>query len=87
MRSAGIRFAFPINGGRFCKRVATGKECARVLSACGAANYQQVLGKELHALGNSEMWLAGKATRALRPKLETKQLPSTTKGIGGRGEN
>jgi hypothetical protein len=33
------------------------------------------------------MWLAGKATRALRPKLETRQLPSTTKGVGGRGEN
>ena len=50
------------------RRVATGKETARVLSACGAPNYQEALGKELHALGNSEMWLAGKATRSLRPK-------------------
>jgi ketol-acid reductoisomerase len=69
------------------KRVATGKECTRVLSACGAPNYQAALGKELHALGNSEMWLAGKATRALRPKLQTKQLSAGTKGVGGRGEN
>jgi ketol-acid reductoisomerase len=69
------------------KRVATGKECARVLSACGAPNYQEALGKELHALGNSEMWLAGKATRGLRPKLATKEIPGTTKGVKGRGEN
>ena len=33
------------------KRVATGKECARVLDACGAPNYQEALGKELHELG------------------------------------
>jgi ketol-acid reductoisomerase len=69
------------------KRVATGKECARVLSACGAPNYQDALGKELHALGNSEMWLAGKATRALRPKLAAKEISSGTKGVKGRGEN
>jgi ketol-acid reductoisomerase len=70
------------------RRVATGKECARVLKACGAPNYQEALGKELHALGNSEMWLAGKATRSLRPKLQTAAvLPATTKGVGGRGEN
>jgi len=69
------------------KRVATGKECARVLSACGAPNYQKALGKELHALGNSEMWRAGKATRALRPKLEGKTTPAGTKGVGGRGQN
>jgi ketol-acid reductoisomerase len=69
------------------KRVSNGQECARVLSACGAPNYQVALGKELHTLGNSEMWLAGKATRALRPKTESKQLPSGTKGVGGRGQN
>jgi ketol-acid reductoisomerase len=69
------------------KRVATGKECARVLSACGAPNYQEALGKELHALGNSEMWLAGKATRALRPQLAAKEIATGTKGVKGRGEN
>ncbi len=69
------------------KRVATGKETARVLSACGAPNYQEALGKELHEMGNSEMWLAGKATRALRPKTEAKAFSGATKGVKGRGEN
>jgi ketol-acid reductoisomerase len=69
------------------QRVATGKECARVLAACGAPNYQVALGKELHALGNSEMWLAGKATRALRPKTAARELSAATKGVKGRGEN
>src|SRR3569833_2057640 len=49
------------------KRVKTGKECARVLSACGKADYQKQLTKELDLIGNSEMWQAGKAVRALRP--------------------
>jgi ketol-acid reductoisomerase len=67
--------------------VATGKETTRVLSACGAPNYQEALGKELRELGNSEMWLAGKATRALRPKLTAKEIRTETKGVQGRGEN
>src|SRR5436190_69361 len=49
-------------------RVKTGKECARVLSACGRPDYQRQLAKELGAIGNSEMWRAGKAVRELRPK-------------------
>ncbi len=49
-------------------RVASGKECTRVLSACGAPNYQEQLAKELAEMGNSEMWRAGAASRALRPK-------------------
>jgi len=69
------------------QRVASGKECARVLKACGAPDYQRALGKELHELGNSEMWLAGKATRALRPKVAAAAIPATTKGVAGRGEN
>ncbi len=69
------------------RRVASGAETARVLSACGAPNYQEALGKELHELGNSEMWLAGKATRALRPKTEAKAFSAATKGVKGRGEN
>ena len=69
------------------RRVTTGKETARVLSACGTPNYQEALGKELKALGNSEMWLAGKATRALRPKTEAKSFSGATKGVKGRGEN
>src|SRR5947207_14363565 len=47
-------------------RVKTGKECARVLSACGKADYQKHLTKELNALGNSEMWRARAAVRSFR---------------------
>src|SRR5512143_1905406 len=53
-------------------RVKTGKECARVLSACGAADYQKQLSKELAERGNSEMSEAGKAVRALRPHEKTR---------------
>jgi len=67
-------------------RVATGKETARVLEACGAPNYQELLQKELAALGNSEIWRAGKATRALRPKEPARDI-SGAKGTGGRDSN
>jgi len=36
------------------QRVKTGKECARVLSACGKPDYQKQLTKELSAIGNSK---------------------------------
>jgi ketol-acid reductoisomerase len=68
-------------------RVSSGKECARVLASTGGPNYQQELGKELAELGNSEIWRAGKATRALRPKEAAKAISADTKGIGGRSEN
>ena len=68
-------------------RVSSGKECARVLESTGGADYQQRLGKELAELGNSEIWRAGKATRALRPKEAAKAISADTKGIGGRSEN
>jgi ketol-acid reductoisomerase len=66
------------------RRVKTGEECSRVLSACGKANYQQQLNKELGALGNSEMWQAGKAVRALRPKEPARAIAVGTKGVAGR---
>lgn len=69
------------------ERVASGKETARVLSACGAPNYQDELTKELSELGNSEMWRAGKATRALRPKEEARHISADTKGMAGRDSN
>jgi ketol-acid reductoisomerase len=69
------------------QRVKSGEECARVLSACGKADYQQQLGKELDAIGNSEMWTAGKAVRALRPKESARTIAKSTKGIAGRGRN
>jgi ketol-acid reductoisomerase len=67
------------------ERVASGAETARVIRACGGPNYKVQLGKELAKMGNSEMWQAGKATRALRPqrqgKAATKAAPM---GTGGR---
>jgi ketol-acid reductoisomerase len=69
------------------ERVKSGKECARVLSACGKPDYQKQLGKELAVIGNSEMWQAGKAVRALRPKEAARAIAAGTKGIGGRAAN
>jgi len=69
------------------KRVKTGVETRRVLSSCGRSNYQQQLSKELSAMANSEMWLAGKATRALRPKEQAKKISKATKGLIGRKRN
>jgi ketol-acid reductoisomerase len=68
-------------------RVSDGRETARVLSACGAPDYQEQLKKELSELGNSEMWQAGKATRALRPKEAARVISANTKGVSGRSEN
>ncbi|NOZ22363.1 MAG: ketol-acid reductoisomerase [Planctomycetes bacterium] len=69
------------------KRVASGAETKRVLTACGKKDYQKQLTKELDAIGNSEMWLAGKATRALRPKEAAKKITKKTKGVAGRKSN
>lgn len=69
------------------ERVASGVETERVLTACGGTNYQEELGKELAIMGNSEMWLAGKATRDLRPKGKAKEITESTKGIAGRKTN
>jgi ketol-acid reductoisomerase len=68
-------------------RVASGAETRRVLNACGRPNYQKELSKELAAMGNSEMWRAGKATRALRPKEPAKKVTKSSKGIKGRASN
>lgn len=69
------------------KRVKSGKECARVLSACGKPNYQKQLQKELDEIGKSEMWRAGKAVRELRPKEAAKVIGKGTKGVSGRASN
>ena len=66
------------------KRVAAGVETRRVISSCGRAGYQKQLAKELAEMGNSEMWRAGAATRALRPKEKAKKVSKATKGIAGR---
>jgi len=69
------------------KRVSSGAECKRVLKVCGAADYKKRLTKELGALGGSEMWRAGAATRSLRPKEKAKKITKATKGVGGRKGN
>lgn len=69
------------------RRVKNGQETRRVLKATGARNYRELLQKELSVLGNSEMWQAGKACRALRPKEpEAKRIKSTV-GTKGRSSN
>jgi ketol-acid reductoisomerase len=69
------------------ERVASGAETKRVISACGKVNYKDQLGKELAKMGNSEMWLAGKATRSLRPNEKAKAGSASAKGISGRKSN
>jgi len=66
------------------RRVKTGVETKRVLSACGGKDYQKRLAKELGEMGNSEMWRAGAASRALRPKEKAKKVTKATKGVSGR---
>ena len=69
------------------KRVADGVETRRVLRICGAKDYRKRLAEELGAIHNSEMWLAGAATRDLRPKEKARKVTKATKGIGGRKAN
>ncbi|MCF7847981.1 MAG: ketol-acid reductoisomerase [Kiritimatiellales bacterium] len=67
------------------KAVKTKAEAKRVLSVCGRADYPERVKAELDAIGNSEMWQAGKAARSLRPKGKAKEITKSTKGVGGRG--
>jgi ketol-acid reductoisomerase len=66
------------------RRVKAGDETRRVLTTCSKPNYQEQLANELNSMANSEMWLAGKATRALRPKETHKKKVKTTRGVAGR---
>lgn len=66
------------------KRVSTGAEAERVIESCGKKDYQKQLGKELAVIGNSEMWRAGAAVRALRPAEKAHVVTKSTKGVGGR---
>ncbi|MFO1476809.1 MAG: ketol-acid reductoisomerase [Verrucomicrobiota bacterium] len=69
------------------RRVKSGEECVRVLTACGKPNYQVGLQKELAQIHNSEMWQAGAAARALRPKEPARAIGKGTKGVSGRASN
>lgn len=69
------------------KAVKTGKETARVIRICGRKDYKEILDSELAAIGNSEMWQAGKAVRSLRPHEKAKSITKATRGVKGRGAN
>jgi len=70
------------------ERVANGAETRRVIRSTGGPDYKQLLGKELKVMHDSEMWRAGAATRALRPKsAEVKSQASKAAGTGGRQGN
>jgi len=66
--------------------VKSGKEAARVIRVCGAKDYAKRLGKELDAIGQSEMWKAGAAVRSLRPAEKAKKVKAA-KGTSGRKRN
>jgi len=66
------------------RRVASGQEAERVIKVCGANDYPQRIAAELAALRNSEMWRAGAAVRALRPKEKARAITKGTKGVRGR---
>ncbi len=66
------------------QRVASGKEAERVLKACGRPDYQEQLARELAAIRDSEMWRAGAAVRALRPKEPARKVTRGAKGVTGR---
>jgi ketol-acid reductoisomerase len=53
-------------------RVASGKETAIVLEVNSAPDYREKLQKELDAIKNSEMWMAGAVVRSLRPERRKK---------------
>lgn len=66
------------------RRVASGQEAARVIQSCGKKNYQQQLARELGRIRDSEMWRAGAAVRALRPREKAREITRGTKGVTGR---
>ncbi len=55
------------------KSVANGTEARRVIRKNSQKNYRQSLKKELDAMKNSEMWLAGAKVRELRPENSNKK--------------
>ncbi|MDI9401326.1 MAG: ketol-acid reductoisomerase [Limisphaerales bacterium] len=67
--------------------VKSGKETERVLSYCGAPDYQKTLAAELSEIKDSEMWRAGAAVRSLRPTDAAKTVTDSTKGVTGRSGN
>ncbi|MGD9332188.1 MAG: ketol-acid reductoisomerase [Desulfobacterales bacterium] len=50
------------------EKVTSGQETRRVMESCSAEDYREKLQAELKVVGDTEMWRAGKAVRALRPE-------------------
>ncbi len=69
------------------KSVASGAETRRVIKSLGRKDYKVLLGRELKRMADTEMWRAGAATRALRPKEAAKQDLASAAGTGGRKSN
>jgi ketol-acid reductoisomerase len=55
------------------------------MKTCSKPDYKEQLKKELDVMGNSEMWQAGKACRALRPHDKAHANAATAAGTRGRG--
>jgi ketol-acid reductoisomerase len=72
---------------RLYQSVKNGTETREVIRDCGGRNYQKFLGDKLATIHNSEMWRAGSAVRALRPREKAKAMGKGVKGIGGRLSN
>ena len=65
--------------------IAAGNEAQLSIDSNGQSNYREKLQVELDELKNSEMWRAGRAVRALRPKHDGASTYSAT--IGGNTES
>lgn len=72
---------------RLYTSVKSGQETREVIRDCGGKDYKAFLAKKLAEIRDSEMWRAGAAVRALRPKEKAKAITSGTKGLGGRRAN
>ena len=69
---------------RLYDSVASGNEARIVIEACSAKDYRARLEKELAALGNEEIWRAGKAVRALRPVAADTKKASAKRGASAK---
>ncbi len=66
------------------QRVADGREARHVIRTCSQPGYAERVARELAAIRDSEMWRAGAAVRALRPREPARKISKKTKGVGGR---
>ena len=60
------------------------QEAREVIRDTGRADYKKVMAAKLQAMHDSEMWKAGEAVRALRPREKAKANAATAAGVQGR---